>query len=125
MQDFMPAVLVVEDDVTLRTVAVAAITGMGIVAYEAENGDDAIKIVAAHPEILLVFTDILMPGPIDGLTLAKQLHDRNDRIEIIVTSGMEMESGPSLPGYGTFIPKPYLPSQIMAVVRAKLIASSF
>ena len=119
------AILVVEDEPNLRTVAAATLSSMGLTTFEAANAQQALDIVSINPDICLIFSDIRMPGEMDGLMLARHLHDKNPHIEILITSGVEEVSNEDLPAFGTFIPKPYLPSQLKAIVQAKLMASSF
>ena len=71
-----PVVLVVEDDYLIRKGAVAIIQGAGFQVVEADNADDALEILEADSNVHIVFTDIQMPGSIDGLKLAKFVRDR-------------------------------------------------
>lgn len=84
-----PVVLVVEDDFLLRMDAVDMVRAAGFEAVEAGNADEAISILEARPNIHVVFTDIQMPGSMDGLKLAKFVRDRWPPIKIVATSGRE------------------------------------
>jgi CheY-like chemotaxis protein len=110
-------VLVVEDDFLLRMDAVDAVRAAGFEPVEAGNADEAIAILEAHPCIHVVFTDIQMPGSMDGLKLAKFVKDRWPPIEIVATSGHIRVSEDDLPKGGRFLPKPYTPAQIVGVLR--------
>jgi two-component system, response regulator PdtaR len=84
---------------------------------EAANADEAIDILENRSDIRIVFTDIRMPGSMDGLKLARAVRDRWPPIKIIVTSGHEYPSEDDLPEGGRFFPKPYDPPQIQAALR--------
>ena len=82
-----PVVLIVEDEPLVRLGAVQAIEDAGFEVIEAANADEAIRILENRSDIRVVFTDIHMPGSIDGLKLAHAVRDRWPPIKIIVTSG--------------------------------------
>jgi two-component system, response regulator PdtaR len=112
-----PVVLVVEDDFLLRMDAVDIVRSAGFDAVEAGNADEAIAILEARPNIHVVFTDIQMPGSMDGLKLAKFVKDRWPPIRIMTTSGRVRIDGGDLPRGGRFIPKPYSPAQVIGTLR--------
>ena len=66
-------ILVVEDDRDVREVALAVLEGAGYRVLEAANGDNAYQLLLAHPDmqIDLLFTDVVMPGRLDGIDLAQ------------------------------------------------------
>lgn len=99
-------VLVVEDDPILRMYAVDEIAGAGFTVIEAADADEAIAILTDRPEIHVVFTDIEMPGSMDGLRLAAFVRDRWPPIQIIVTSGHVAVDKQMLPPDALFLPKP-------------------
>ena len=72
----MPKVLVVEDEMVLRMRAVDIVEDAGFTSVEAVNADEAIAILESRSDIDLLFTDIQMPGSMDGLKLAHAVHDR-------------------------------------------------
>jgi CheY-like chemotaxis protein len=117
-----PVVLVVEDDVLLRMDAVDIVTSAGFDAVEAGNADEAIAILEARPDIHIVFTDIQMPGSMNGLKLAKFVKDRWPPIKIIATSGLIRISDDDLPAGGRFLPKPYSPAEVVQTLRDLLAA---
>ena len=112
-----PVVLVVEDDFLLRMDAVDIVRSGGFDAVEAGNADEAIAILEARPTIHVVFTDIQMPGSMDGLKLARFVKDRWPPIKIVTTSGRVRIAGDDLPDGGRFIPKPYSPAQVIGTLR--------
>lgn len=111
-----PSVLVVEDDF-LRMDAVDIVRNAGFEAVEAANADEAIAIIEADPNIHVVFTDVQMPGTMDGLKLARFIKDRWPPIKIVATSGRVKVSERDLPEGSVFVPKPYNPAQIIRTLR--------
>src|SRR3979409_1992297 len=81
------AILVVEDEMLLRMRAVDMVEDAGFTPVEAINADDALAILESRSDIELLFTDIQMPGSIDGLKLAYAVHERWPLIKIILVSG--------------------------------------
>lgn len=79
--------LVVEDELVLRLRAVDIVEDAGFTAIEAVNADEALSILESRSDISLLFTDIQMPGSIDGLMLAHTVHKRWPAIKIILVSG--------------------------------------
>ena len=110
-------VLVVEDDFLIRMHAAEMIAGAGFDVIEAANADEAIIILEARLDITVVFTDIQMPGTMDGLKLAAAIRGRWPPIKIVATSGLVDVKRDDLPPGGRFLPKPYSPSQIVAALR--------
>ena len=112
-----PTVLVVEDDFLLRMDAVTIVGNAGFRAVEAANADEAIAIIEADPNIHVVFTDVQMPGSMDGLRLARFIKHRWPPIKIVATSGRVRVSKSDLPEGSVFVPKPYSPELIISALR--------
>jgi CheY-like chemotaxis protein len=112
-----PVVLVVEDEFLLRMDAADAICAAGFEVIEAANADEAIEFLEARSDITVVFTDIQMPGSMDGLKLARAVRGRWPPIKIIATSGLLSVGELDLPEGGRFLPKPYSPAQVTGVLR--------
>ena len=112
-----PVVLIVEDDFLLRMDAVDIVKAAGFEPVEAGNADEAIAILESDLNIHVVFTDVQMPGTMDGLKLARFVRDRWPPIKIVATSGRVTFSEDDLPEGGRFLPKPYRPEQIIATLR--------
>ena len=112
-----PVVLIVEDEFLLRMDAADMIRQAGFEAIEAANADQAIEILQARTDITVVFTDIQMPGSMDGLKLARAVRGRWPPIKIIATSGRVHVGETDLPKGGRFLPKPYSSLQITGVLR--------
>ena len=106
-------VLVVEDEYFLRLNAVLMIEDAGFDVLEAANADQAIEILEARPDIHVIFTDIQIPGSMDGLKLAHAVRGRWPPIKIITTSGRINLRADDLPEGGRFLPKPYGPEEIV------------
>ncbi len=106
-------VLVVEDDPLLRMNAVDMIEEAGFEAIEAPNADAAIQMLEDRSDICLIFTDIDMPGSMDGLALAHAVANRWPPVRIVATSGHFKVSETDLPSGGRFIPKPYRQHQLI------------
>lgn len=104
--------LIVEDEILLRMHASEVIEDSGFDVIEAKNADDAISILEHRNDIVLIFTDIDMPGSMDGLKLAHFVKGRWPPIKIIATSGHVRITSNDLPEGGHFIPKPYKATQI-------------
>src|ERR1700744_6286997 len=81
------AVLIVEDDLLIRMVATVVFEDAGFAIYEAASAAAAIRMMESHQDIRVVFTDITMPGSMDGLKLAHYVRERWPPVHIIVTSG--------------------------------------
>src|ERR1700691_498618 len=107
-----PAVLIVEDEPLVRLNAVRAIEDAGFEVVEAANADEAIRILENRSDIRVVFTDIQMPGSIDGLKLADAVRNRWPPIKITVTSGHHLVSKSDLREGGRLFAKPYDSTQI-------------
>ena len=116
------AVLIVEDEPLIRLGAVYQIEDAGFKVYEAGSADAAIALLEVHKEICLIFTDVDMPGSMDGLKLAHYVRGRWPPVKIIVTSGHVKVSQESLPAGALFMPKPYEFAVITHKIRAMIAA---
>lgn len=106
-------VLVVEDEPILLLFASDVVEEAGYEAIGAANADEAIRILSGRDDISIVFTDIRMPGSMDGMKLAAAVRDRWPPIEIIVTSGHMSHDPPDMPARGKFFRKPYRTQHII------------
>jgi CheY-like chemotaxis protein len=112
-----PVVLVVEDDFLIRIGAVETIEAAGFDVVEAANADEAMEILEIRLDITVVFTDIQMPGSMDGLKLAAAIRGRWPPIKIVATSGIVDVRKVDLPEGGRFLPKPYSSAEIVETLR--------
>lgn len=104
--DTPSVVLVVEDELMLRMRAVDIVEDAGFVSVEAVNADQAIEILESRDDISVLFTDIQMPGSMDGLKLAHVAHTRWPHIKIILVSGQIAVTEDDKPEDSKFFPKP-------------------
>jgi two-component system, response regulator PdtaR len=110
-------VLIVEDEALVRMTAVDMVEEAGFEVLEATNADEAILLLEARRDITVVFTDIEMPGSMDGLRLAHAVRGRWPPIKIIATSGRYVVRDGDLPSGGLFLAKPYSSDQISSALR--------
>jgi CheY-like chemotaxis protein len=108
-------VLVVEDELLVRDFLQEELEEAGYDVILADNADAAIAILEARADIHLVFTDIDMPGSMDGLKLAACVRDRWPPIHIIITTGNARPR--EIPANALFIPKPYLGATVISAMR--------
>ena len=111
-------VLVVEDEPAIRMNAVAALEDAGFEVVEAKDADDAIVILEARKDIRVVFTDVLMPGSMDGVKLAAAIRGRWPPIELIITSAFLPTAATAIPARGVFLQKPYELEALVKAVRS-------
>ena len=111
-------ILVVEDDPLQRLGMIDLVEDAGFAAIEARDADQAVEILENRPDIRVVFTDIDMPGSMDGLRLAAAVRKRWPPIEIIVTSGGRRPPLEELPVRTSFLPKPLVPDDAIRMLRS-------
>src|ERR1700728_1019278 len=114
----IPNVLIVEDEMILRMRAVDIVEDAGFHPVEAVNADQAISILESRSDISLLFTDIQMPGSIDGLMLAHAVHSRWPAIKIILVSGQVKPSEAERPADSRFFGKPLGVGQMISELQA-------
>ena len=103
----IPAVvLVVEDEMVLRMRTVDMVEDAGFTSVEAVDADEAVAILGSRSDIALLFTDIQMPGSMDGLKLAHAVHERWPPIKIILVSGQLGLANIDIPADSRFFGKP-------------------
>jgi two-component system, response regulator PdtaR len=105
-------VLIVEDDQLIRMHAADMVRGLGFGTLEAADADDAISLLEGCSDITVVFTDIEMPGSMDGLRLVAVVRDRWPPIALLVTSGRPVPLDTALPRGARFVSEPYLSRQL-------------
>lgn len=106
-------VLVVEDEPIIRMNAVAMIEDAGYDVIEASNADDAILLLETRPDIRAVFSDIEMPGSMDGLKLIHVIRRRWPPVMLILTSGRMSPLVEDMPPDAVFLSKPYPEAQLL------------
>jgi len=106
-------VLIVEDMPQVRATAVSILERVGCVVFDAYNGDDAVRLLMAHPEIEVLFTDVRMPG-MGGLELAELAQQLRPDLKVVLTSGYLSKE--ELPGELPFVPKPWRAEDVAIAV---------
>jgi CheY-like chemotaxis protein len=113
-------VLVVEDEPMIRMMGAEVLADSGFEVVEAESADEAISILRSGKSVDVLFTDIRMPGMMNGLELAESVHVRWPIIRIVITSGHVRLRDDQIPDDGVFLPKPYALNNIVVKVREVL-----
>jgi PAS domain S-box-containing protein len=111
-------ILVVEDEPRVRRVAAARLTEAGYTVVEAANGAEALAQLATNPEIKLAFTDIVMPGGMNGEALARKIRAQYPDVKILFTSGYaeSAASGNEPTLAGNLLHKPYSPHELITTI---------
>jgi DNA-binding NtrC family response regulator len=117
MDDPKVRILVVEDETLLRLGIVDVLGEAGFEVFEARTAAGAIRILAADDTIQAIFTDVDMPGAMNGLTLAWTVRDRWPAIKIVITSGHVAILAADMPAHGRFFSKPYNPESVARTLR--------
>src|SRR6195952_5497308 len=120
----VPNVLIVEDEMILRMRAVDIVEDSGFCPVEACNADEALSILESRSDISLLFTDIQMPGSMDGLKLAHAVHDRWPAIKIILVSGQVNPSDEEKPADSRFFGKALSVQTMIAELQAMVGAGA-
>jgi CheY-like chemotaxis protein len=114
----LPLVLVVEDEFLVRMNAVSLLEEAGFSVIEAGSADDAIALLESRQDIRIVFTDINMPGSMDGLRLAHAIRRRWPPVQLVLTSGHMRVRNDDMPEGGRFLGKPYDGTELVRMVRS-------
>jgi DNA-binding NtrC family response regulator len=115
-----PIVLVVEDNSLVRVIMADFLESAGFEVIQAGDGAAALLVVASDAEFHILFTDVRLPGPLDGVGLAKRVHEQRPGVSIVVTSGHGIPE--SLPLGGRFVAKPYDNRKIVTLMRELMAA---
>jgi CheY-like chemotaxis protein len=113
-------ILIVEDEPLIRMIAVDLLVEHGMVVFEAGCVEEALTMLRADDRIDLLFTDINMPGDLNGLDLAAIAHRQKPSMKLIITSGGQYLAPDQIPDHGTFIAKPYTPRALTQAIDAQL-----
>jgi PAS domain S-box-containing protein len=115
-------VLIVEDNKEVRELAVAILDQEGYSVVEAANADDALRVLDGHPEQFdMLFTDIIMPGNMNGVALAKEVKSKTPDMAVLVTTGFadDVHGHTNSAAFET-IYKPYMPDELAKKIRSVL-----
>ena len=113
-------VLVVEDELLIRICAARCLADAGFEVIEAADAAEAMEAIEGRDDVALVFTDVNMPGQLDGLDLAWEVSRRKPEIAVIVTSGRATPREGQIPSGSRFLAKPYRPEALPQIVTQAL-----
>jgi DNA-binding NtrC family response regulator len=119
----LPTVLVVEDEDDVRQSALVALEQFGCQAIEARNSAEALALLEGRRDVDLLFTDVRMPGEMNGVELAFTVRSRWPAIAIIIVSGFFDLNGSSMPTGTSFLAKPYRFAELKALIDQQLARS--
>lgn len=122
MTSTQTTILVVEDEPLIRMSAVEMVKLAGYMVVEAKNADEAIQVLESRRDILLVFTDVHMPGTMDGIKLCHYIRNRWPPVKLLVVSGKAIVAESQLPSGAMFFSKPYLNSTVVEAMTQMLAA---
>ena len=111
--DPSPVVLVAEDEELVRLYAADLLAEAGYKVVDVASADAALEAMAEQPDIRVLFTDIQMPGKLDGIQLARRVHEQWPEVLLLITSGGRQPAKAEIADHGHFIAKPYLPSDVL------------
>ena len=111
-------ILLVQDEVLVRMVAADVLEDAGFTVLESTNAEEALRLLETRPDVQVLFTDVNMPGALDGLGLAQTVHERSPGVGILIGSGRVRPDLGELPPGTRFIAKPYASSALTDAVRA-------
>ena len=110
-------ILVVEDEMLVSMVVEDALCDAGHIVLTAESADKALEVLSENDDISILLTDVNMPGSMNGLELAARVRTERPEIKIIVASGRQHVESGRMPSDSLFLPKPYLPKDIIGAVQ--------
>lgn len=111
-------ILIIEDEPIIRMTVADDFVAAGFEVLEASNADEALAILESERQITAIFSDIDMPGSMDGLELAWLVRDRWPPVQIILTSGHKKPQTRELPDRVHFFPKPYLHQTVISALKS-------
>ena len=115
-------VLLVEDEALVRSATAESLTDAGFEVLEADCAAEALQVIGDRTDIDLMFSDINMPGAVDGLGLAHMVHDSHPRMLLILTSGRAGPAQGDIPGQGRFVEKPYAMAGVTRLISGMIAA---
>lgn len=115
-------ILIVEDEVLVRLMVAEHLRGCGYRVLEAASAAEAIKVLEAEIAVDILFTDVQLPGELDGFGLARWTRERRPKIRIIITSGLERSAheASDLCDEEPYLRKPYDPASLVREIRRLL-----
>lgn len=117
-------ILVVEDDRDVRELALAVLDASGYRVLEAGSGDEAYRLLVSHPDISidLLFTDVVMPGQLDGIDLANAARSLRPGLRILYATGFAnlVRQNRDRELQGPVLHKPYRPGELRSAILSLL-----
>jgi CheY-like chemotaxis protein len=115
-----PTILIADDDALLRLNVCELLEASGYTVVQADNAEEALKVMETRKDVRLLFTDIQMPPGRDGLELCRQVHDRWPKVLLVITSGQAKPAPAEIADDGRFLRKPYRAKDLLGQI-AELI----
>lgn len=115
-----PCILVVEDEFLIRAMVSDALRDAGLAVIETIDADEAMRVLQSGVAIDLVFSDVRMPGSLDGLALLKKCSELFPNLPVIITSGHLFPAEALVRGASQFLRKPYSFDEVVAAVTLEL-----
>ena len=116
-----PVVLLVEDELLVRMLGADILEDAGFQVVEAMNGEEAVTVLEARPDVQVLLTDVDMPGSIDGFELARHTSAHRPDIAILIVSGKVRPGPGEMPEGSLFVPKPYQPAALVQQIHQMLV----
>ena len=113
-----PLVLIVDDEPLLRLIGADVLTDAGFDVIEASNADEALMLLEQNAGVRVVFTDVEMPGRLDGFALADRIEAKWPAIGVFVTSGRRLPAASFNAAGQRFLPKPYSLDHVVRLIGA-------
>jgi CheY-like chemotaxis protein len=111
-------VLLVEDEELVRALAAWRLEDAGFEVVQASNAAEALELIKSRPDVDVLFTDVQMPGPLDGMGLARKIHEQRPNVLLLVTSGNVRPGKGEIPDHGHFLAKPYRCQDVISEIDA-------
>ena len=109
--------LVVDDEVFARLFAIQILLDEGFTVLEAADAAEGLDVLERNDDVSVLFTDISMPGEIDGLGLVRKVREQRPGVALLVTSGVVEPPRGAMPPGGRFLAKPYTAHALMSAIR--------
>ena len=111
-----PTILVAEDSELLRLLASDLLEEHGYTVVEADNAEEALKVMEKRKDVRVLFADIQMPPGCNGLELAREVHNRWPKVHLVITSGQVQPARAEIADHGRFIRKPYQAKDLLGQI---------
>ena len=114
----LPVVLVAEDETLLRLYAAEALEDAGYKIIAVKDANEALDVMKTTPQVRVLFTDIQMPGPLNGVELARKVHQHWPNVLLLITSGNVTLTPAEIPDHGHFVQKPYSIQEVVEQIQS-------